>query len=213
MALEFLAQRRNFGRRDWRAEQVTLHIGATTGLSSVELLRRLHPLGRGHHTESLAQAGHGPDDRCRRAGKAKVVDKGFIDLHAIKREFAQVAERGIAGAEIIKGDADAECLQLIQQCERGFGILDQHRFGNLELVGRIVIRRYESPRWRVTPSATTRPTGFPQDAVGEFSLIGGGRPVMMETPLGSSSAGACHRAGQRPDPLARPGWMKWAFFP
>jgi hypothetical protein len=41
-----------------------------------------------------------------------------------------------------------------------------------ELVERIVIRRYESPRWRVTPSATTRPTGLPQDAVGEFSRIG-----------------------------------------
>jgi hypothetical protein len=29
-----------------------------------------------------------------------------------------------------------------------------------ELVGRIMIRRYESPRWRVTPSASTRPTSY-----------------------------------------------------
>jgi hypothetical protein len=28
-----------------------------------------------------------------------------------------------------------------------------------KLVGRITIRRYASPRWRVTPSAPTRPTG------------------------------------------------------
>ena len=33
---------------------------------------------------------------------------------------------------------------------------------------------------------------------------------MMETPFGSSPAGACHRAGQRPDPLGGPGWMKRA---
>jgi integrase/recombinase XerD len=29
----------------------------------------------------------------------------------------------------------------------------------IERVGRIMIRRYESTRWRVTPSAPTRPTG------------------------------------------------------
>jgi hypothetical protein len=26
-----------------------------------------------------------------------------------------------------------------------------------------MIRRYELPRWRVTPSAPTRPTGYPDD--------------------------------------------------
>ena len=35
-----------------------------------------------------------------------------VDLHAVDREAAQVAERGVAGAEVVDGDAHAELAQL-----------------------------------------------------------------------------------------------------
>jgi hypothetical protein len=56
-----------------------------------------------------------------------------------------------------------ECLWTGQL--RDLSNMDKHRHivpgaAHVELVGRIMIRRYGSPRWRVTPSAPTRLTGY-----------------------------------------------------
>ena len=45
---------------------------------------------------------------------AEFANEGLVDLDAVEREAPQIAQRGIAGAEIIHGDADAERVQLMQ---------------------------------------------------------------------------------------------------
>ena len=90
------------------------------------------------HAEAVAEADDGLDDRPRLGAAVHVGNEGAIDLDLVEREAAQVAERAIAGAEIVHGDAHAELAQLVQRGERVLAVLQQDRFGDLELepVGR-----------------------------------------------------------------------------
>ena len=45
----------------------------------------------------------------------------------------QIAERRIAGAEIVERDVDAELAKLVECDQRGIVVGDQHGFGDLEL--------------------------------------------------------------------------------
>ena len=56
-----------------------------------------------------------------------------IDLDLVEGEAAQVAERAIAPAEIVHDDAHAELAQLMQRGQRILAVLQQHRFGDLQL--------------------------------------------------------------------------------
>ncbi len=67
------------------------------------------------------------------AGAAEILDEGAIDLDLVEREALQVAQRGIAGAEIVERDPDPELAQLVQDIERGLVVADQHGLGDLEL--------------------------------------------------------------------------------
>ncbi len=57
---------------------------------------------------------HGLDDRGRGAGPGEVLDEGTIDLDLVERETLQIAQRRIAGAEIVERDANAQLAQLVQ---------------------------------------------------------------------------------------------------
>ena len=48
-------------------------------------------------------------------------------------KLLQVAQRRIAGAEIVERDAHADGAKLVQDGERRIVVADQHRFGDLEL--------------------------------------------------------------------------------
>ncbi len=60
--------------------------------------------------------------------------EGAIDLEAIDREAAQVAERGVAGAEIVERDLEAAASQTLDH--RGDGddarVIDQGALGDLD---------------------------------------------------------------------------------
>ena len=47
--------------------------------------------------------------------------------------LAQIAERGIAGAEIVHGELHAEALDLLEHLLGGAGQLEEHGLGHLEL--------------------------------------------------------------------------------
>ena len=50
----------------------------------------------------------------------------------MERELAQVIERGIAGAEVVERQADAEIVELLHGRERAVIVLEQQTFGDLE---------------------------------------------------------------------------------
>ena len=60
-------------------------------------------------------------------------DEAAVDLDLVERERAQVAEARIAGAEIVHRDAHAERGELLEQRAHPGLVVQQHRFGDLEL--------------------------------------------------------------------------------
>ena len=58
--------------------------------------------------------------------------KDAVDLDHVDREAAQVAERRVAGAEVVDGEAHAERLQVEQRLDRRLDVVHQHALGDLE---------------------------------------------------------------------------------
>ena len=61
-----------------------------------------------------------------------VLHEGAVDLDDIDAELAQVAERGVAGAEIVDGNAAAEILDAGDEAARLVDILDGRALGDLD---------------------------------------------------------------------------------
>ena len=116
-----------------RAEQIALHLRTTERAQHFALLLGLDAFGRRRH----AARGGDIDDRLDDAGRAlrlaDIGDEAAVDLDLVEREALQIAQRGIAGAEIVERNADPDGAQLVQHRERRIVVADQHRLGDLEL--------------------------------------------------------------------------------
>ena len=64
-------------------------------------------------------------------GVGNVLHKGAVDFYDVDAELAQVAERGVAGAEIIDRDAAAEILQPRDEAAHVVDILNGDGLGDL----------------------------------------------------------------------------------
>jgi len=56
----------------------------------------------------------------------------LIDLHDIDRESAQIAERRMARAEVVDGDAHAHVAQLLQRRDGAVAVLHGRAFRDLD---------------------------------------------------------------------------------
>ncbi len=63
----------------------------------------------------------------------EVGDEGAVHLDLVEREAAQIAQRRVAGAEIVHRDADAELLQPVQGRQRLLAVVHEDPLGDLEL--------------------------------------------------------------------------------
>jgi hypothetical protein len=61
-----------------------------------------------------------------------VLHEGIVDLDDVHPKLAQIAERGIAGAEIVNGDAAAEILDPGNESPGIVDVLDRRTFGDLD---------------------------------------------------------------------------------
>ena len=68
----------------------------------------LDPFGGGLDAERVGELGDRADDRARALAGEQVLDEAAVDLELVEREALQIAQRRIAGAEIVERDADAE---------------------------------------------------------------------------------------------------------
>jgi hypothetical protein len=59
--------------------------------------------------------------------------KALIDLDLVEREAAQVAERRVAGSEIVHRNADAQFLVLTELEHCGVQVMNHDGLGDLEL--------------------------------------------------------------------------------
>src|SRR6267154_1557020 len=115
------------------ADEITLHRVAALLGEEAELLLGLDALGDDRHFQAVAEVDDGANDRRRLRAAAEVHDEGAVDLDLVERERLQIAQRGIAAAEIVHRDAHAERLQPPQQRKAAIEILDQHALGDFEL--------------------------------------------------------------------------------
>ncbi|MCY1459492.1 hypothetical protein D9M71_769730 [compost metagenome] len=61
------------------------------------------------------------------------MNEAAVDLDDIDRKLLQVTERGIAGAEVVHGQGQAQLLELVELAVGVFGGFEQQAFGQLQL--------------------------------------------------------------------------------
>jgi len=96
------------------------------------LRRRLHALGDHGQSHRRAHCDDGPNDRLILGARPKPGDEGPVDLHARHGMTAQVAQRGVAGAEVVDHDAETERAQVHQHLIDQRPWLDHHGLRDLE---------------------------------------------------------------------------------
>ena len=66
------------------------------------------------------------------ASARSLAHEGLVDLQPVERKFLQVGQAGIAGAEIVECDVDAQPLNPPERLQRAFVVLQQDVFGDFE---------------------------------------------------------------------------------
>ncbi|KAG1244133.1 hypothetical protein G6F65_021980 [Rhizopus arrhizus] len=95
-------------------QQIALEVRAPFFGQAVQLRRGLHPFGGGGNVQAAPDAVDGADDgKCFLAG-FDVLRERLVDLDLVEFERAQIAQRGIAGAEIVQRHFHAQRFQLVQ---------------------------------------------------------------------------------------------------
>ena len=121
---------RGFHRRYWPRHQVALYLVASFLAQAIELFLRLDPLG---HHRGAEHCGH-LQDRSQHVPGALFakLNEAAVDLDRVERKARQIAERGIAGAEIVQRNAYAHRAQGIQRPDGSAIVVDQHALGDFQ---------------------------------------------------------------------------------
>jgi hypothetical protein len=96
-----------------------------------KLRHLLDSLRDGHEAEGLAELNEGVEESGSRRGR-QLSNEGPIDLQDVSRELSQVGERGVAGAEVVDCDANADVRQGFEALGSHLGIDHQHRLGDFD---------------------------------------------------------------------------------
>ena len=95
-----------------RADEVALHLRAAFRAHPIGLLLGLDAFGGRRHAQADAEPGDGAHDgEGVHIGRRQIADEAAIDLDLVEGKLAQIAQRGIAGAEIVQRDAHADVVQ------------------------------------------------------------------------------------------------------
>ena len=113
-------------------EVITLDQIAAVGTQLALLRPRFHPFRHQLQTQRTGDADHRTDDGPAFLTPFNAVDKGTIDFQDIDRQTGQLRQRGIAGAEIIDGNPQAEIGQPPQNAQIGLDIGHQRSFSDLQ---------------------------------------------------------------------------------
>src|SRR3546814_20509093 len=101
-----------FGRRHGLAVDIALDMADVEPPDQVELVERFDTLGGRFHLERLGQRDDRGDDRAvARPRLGRAANEALVDLDLVERRRLPIAERRIAGAEIVEREADARLLQ------------------------------------------------------------------------------------------------------
>ena len=113
--LDCVEKHRHPVRRHRLADEVTLHGVASLFSEETELLLGFHAFGDDRHFKTVTEANDRAHDRRRLRIASKIHDKGAVDLDLVERERLQIAQRGVAAAEIVHRNSYAHLPQPMQR--------------------------------------------------------------------------------------------------
>lgn len=121
------------GRRRHRpGEQETLHRVATRLPQPRKAVGCFHTLGYHLHAQPVRELDHRPHDSLVTGIIREPGDKGLVDFQCGDGAAFQMLQAGIAGAEVVGGEAHADGAQGVETGEQGW-IAECDRFGQLDL--------------------------------------------------------------------------------
>ena len=62
----------------------------------------------------------------------EVGDEHAVDLHDVNREALEIAERRVAGPEVVEREHHADLLQVVERDEGAVAVAEEHALGHLE---------------------------------------------------------------------------------
>jgi hypothetical protein len=92
----------------------------------------LDAFGDGGETEAVAEADDGGGDLSALAGVSHGADEAGVDLELVEGEELEVAEAGVAGAEVVEREARTLLLELVRDAGGVFGVADEGALGDFE---------------------------------------------------------------------------------
>src|SRR5438067_1107453 len=98
----------DIGSADRLAPVVTLSALASEGAQARELTWSLHPFGDHGEVERVGERDHRLDDRGVPRRSVHLGHERLVDLQDVHGEALEVAQRGVASAEVVDCDLDAE---------------------------------------------------------------------------------------------------------
>src|SRR3954470_5446223 len=96
------------------------------------LLGVLDPLGDDVQVQALSELHDAADEVHARGGGPRVLDERPVDLEHVDREALEVAERRVAGAEVVHRQPDAERAQPLKARPRPLALVGEDALGDLE---------------------------------------------------------------------------------
>src|ERR1700694_1721136 len=90
------------------AENKALHFRASQCGHRIQLLLRLDALRGGRHVQAARNVSDGLNDREGILVVRKIADEGAINLDLVEGKASEIAQRRVAGAEIVHRNAHAE---------------------------------------------------------------------------------------------------------
>src|SRR3990170_2550855 len=118
------------------AEQKALPLVAAFGAQTAQFGFGLDAFGGNRHAETDAEADDRTNDRLRVEVGSEASHERLVDLDLVERKAPEIAQAGIAGAEIVHRNAHAERAQRVQRGKHLGALLQKQRFGDLQLQAR-----------------------------------------------------------------------------
>ena len=151
MGLNLLQERVDRSRS---AEEPSLGVANTASKEELSLLLGLDAFGNHFEVERASHFNDVEDDLTGGAVGIDGSDEGFIDFERIERERLQASETGVAGAEVVDGNAESPGPQRANETG-SFGIVKEGAFGG-----------FDSDVMRVGRSGAEQPIKLFQDVAG-----------------------------------------------
>src|SRR5665213_633975 len=124
---------RDIRRRDGLAEQIALTFGAAVGLEICQLPGVLDAFGGGGQTKSFCKAEDRADDHLTFLALVETRYKASVNLDLVEMKREQLAQRGVACAEIIERNTYAGLAKLIDHGLRNPDIFNKRALGDFNL--------------------------------------------------------------------------------